>query len=161
MTIPRRRRHLRKGRSRTPKPYAMRPVTEKDVPLFSGEMWSYLLVNALRCLTEEQRAGLCFDLYCRNAMTETIDKKIDQLKQERSVKPPVQRSEDNGAHHDAVWIDESHQIAEPKESEGFKISLQIEDSENSLWDHLNNSVIKKQFSEINKAIIMGRFYPRK
>jgi len=50
---------------------------------FTGEMWSFLLVNALRCLTEEQRAGLCFDLYCRNEFTESIDKKIEMLKLER------------------------------------------------------------------------------
>ena len=49
----------------------------------SGEMWSFLLVNALRCLTEEQRAGLCFDLYSRNEMTESIDERIRQLKEER------------------------------------------------------------------------------
>ena len=52
---------------------------------FTGEMWSFLLVNALRCLTEEQRAGLCFDLYCRNKLTESIDKKIEMLKLERQV----------------------------------------------------------------------------
>lgn len=50
---------------------------------FTGDMWSFLLVNALRCLTEEQRAGLCFDLYCRNELTESIDKKIEMLKMER------------------------------------------------------------------------------
>jgi hypothetical protein len=50
---------------------------------FTGEMWSFLLVNALRCLTEEQRAGLCFDLYCRTELTESIDKKIEMLKFER------------------------------------------------------------------------------
>ncbi len=50
---------------------------------FTGEMWSFLLVNALRCLTEEQRAGLCFDLYSRNELTESIDKKIEMLKLER------------------------------------------------------------------------------
>jgi hypothetical protein len=50
---------------------------------FTGERWSFLLVNALRCLTEEQRAGLCFDLYCRNELTESIDKKIEILKFER------------------------------------------------------------------------------
>lgn len=50
---------------------------------FTGEMWQFLLVNALRCLTEEQRAGLCFDLYCRNELTESIDEKIKLLKVER------------------------------------------------------------------------------
>lgn len=49
----------------------------------SGEMWSFLLVNALRCLTEEQRAGLCFDLYSRSKLTESIDKRIVDLKKER------------------------------------------------------------------------------
>lgn len=52
---------------------------------FTGER-SFLLVNALRCLTEEQRAGLCFDLYCRNELTESIDKKIETLKLERQTK---------------------------------------------------------------------------
>jgi len=50
---------------------------------FTGEMWSFLLVNALRNLTEEQRAGLCFDIYCRNELTVSIDKKIELLKLER------------------------------------------------------------------------------
>lgn len=50
---------------------------------FTGEMWTFLLVNALRFLTEEQRAGLCFDLYCRNELTESIDKRIEMLKLER------------------------------------------------------------------------------
>jgi len=49
---------------------------------FTGEMWSFLLVNALRYLTEEQRAGLCFDLYCRNDYIESIDKRIELLKLE-------------------------------------------------------------------------------
>jgi len=49
----------------------------------SGEMWSFLLVNALRCLNEDQRAGLCFDLYSRNELTESIDERISKLKSER------------------------------------------------------------------------------
>lgn len=49
----------------------------------SGEMWSFLLVNALRCLNEEQRAGLCFDLYSRNELTKSIDERICKLKEER------------------------------------------------------------------------------
>ena len=49
----------------------------------SGEMWAFLLVNALRCLNEEQRAGLCFDIYSRNELTESIDKRIRKLKEER------------------------------------------------------------------------------
>jgi hypothetical protein len=47
---------------------------------FTGEMWSFLLVNALRSLKEEQRAGLCFDLYCRSDLREDIDKKISDFK---------------------------------------------------------------------------------
>jgi hypothetical protein len=47
---------------------------------FTCEMWSFLLVNALRSLKEEQRAGLCFDLYCRSDLREDIDKKISDLK---------------------------------------------------------------------------------
>ena len=56
-------------------------TTEKE--LYKNDMWRMLLVNALRCLTEEQRAGLCFDLYSRSLLTEIIDKKIEQLKKER------------------------------------------------------------------------------
>jgi len=47
---------------------------------FTGEMLSFLLVNALRYLSEEQRASLCFDLYCRNGLTEVIDDKIESIK---------------------------------------------------------------------------------
>lgn len=49
----------------------------------SGKMWAFLLVNALRRLNEEQRAGLCFDLYSRNELTESIDERIRKLKEER------------------------------------------------------------------------------
>ena len=49
----------------------------------SGEMYAFLLVNALRCLDEEQRAGLCFDLYSRNELTESIDQRIAKLKEDR------------------------------------------------------------------------------
>jgi len=49
----------------------------------SGEMWAFILVNALRCLNEEQRAGLCFDLYSRNKLTESIDDRIRKMKEER------------------------------------------------------------------------------
>lgn len=47
---------------------------------FSGDMWAFLLNNALRCLTEEQRAGLCFDLYSRSSLKDEIDTKISQHK---------------------------------------------------------------------------------
>ncbi len=50
---------------------------------FTGEMWSFLLVNALRLLTEEQRAGLCFDLYCSCMIKENIDNKIEALKADK------------------------------------------------------------------------------
>ena len=50
---------------------------------------------------------------------------------ERKNRLYQERQKRHAAEIDAVWIDESHQIPEPKESEGFKISLQIEDSENS------------------------------
>lgn len=59
------------------------PTVIPSLRPFTGEMWSFLLGNALRCLTEEQRAGLCFDLYCRNRLTESIDKSIEMLKSER------------------------------------------------------------------------------
>lgn len=49
----------------------------------SGESWSLLLINALKNLNEEERAGLCFDLYSRSSETKTIDKKIKHLKLER------------------------------------------------------------------------------
>lgn len=48
---------------------------------FSNEMWNYLLVNSLRLLTDEQRAGLCFDLYIRSKNPELIEKKIQESKQ--------------------------------------------------------------------------------
>ena len=47
----------------------------------TGDMWQFLLVNALRNLTAEQQAGLCFDLYCRNGLTKIIDKRISEHKQ--------------------------------------------------------------------------------
>jgi hypothetical protein len=50
---------------------------------FTGEMWSFLLANALRFLTEEQRAGLCFDLYSRSELTKSIDERIADLKEKR------------------------------------------------------------------------------
>lgn len=49
----------------------------------SGDMWAFLLVNALRCLDEEQRAGLCFDLYSRNELTKSIDQRISKFKEDR------------------------------------------------------------------------------
>lgn len=58
-------------------------MDEQSIEPFTGEMSSFLLVNALRNLTEEQKAELCFDLYCRNELTESIDKKIENLKLER------------------------------------------------------------------------------
>lgn len=56
-----------------------------DFQPFTGDMWAFLLVNALRCLTEEQRAGLCFDLYSRSELTDSLDKNIQQLKLERET----------------------------------------------------------------------------
>lgn len=50
-----------------------------NIKPFTGDMWRFLLQNALRCLTEEQKAGLCFDLYSRSKMRENIDKKIEEL----------------------------------------------------------------------------------
>ncbi len=61
-------------------------IASNSLQPFTGEMWSFLLANALRCLTEEQRAGLCFDLYSRNEQTESIDKKIELLKLESKNK---------------------------------------------------------------------------
>src|SRR3954467_584619 len=46
----------------------------------TSEMWTFLLVNALRSLTQEQQAGLCFDLYERNENKKAIDEKIAALK---------------------------------------------------------------------------------
>ena len=50
---------------------------------FSGDMHNYLLVNALRLLTDEQRADLCFDLYSRIESRDIVDKRIEQLKNEQ------------------------------------------------------------------------------
>ena len=44
----------------------------------SPEMWAFLLVNAMRNLTEEQRAGLCIDLYVRSEFKDYIDKRIKE-----------------------------------------------------------------------------------
>jgi hypothetical protein len=55
----------------------------KNINPFTGDMWQFLLVNALRFLTEEQRAGLCFDLYCRSEIKELIDGKIQDVKSEK------------------------------------------------------------------------------
>jgi hypothetical protein len=50
---------------------------------FTSEMLNFLLVNALRLLTEEQRAGLCFDLYSRSSLTAEIDKRIEGWKAQK------------------------------------------------------------------------------
>jgi hypothetical protein len=50
---------------------------------FTSKMLNFLLVNALRCLTEEQRAGLCFDLYSRSSLTAEIDKRIEGEKAQK------------------------------------------------------------------------------
>ncbi len=57
---------------------------DKQIEPKTGEMWTFLLNNALRGLTEEQRAGLCFDLYSRNSLTDSIDTKIAELKKSRA-----------------------------------------------------------------------------
>ena len=56
-----------------------------NIKPFSPEMWSFLLVNSLRSLTEEQRAGLCFDLYSRNGLKDTIDSKIEELNRKDGI----------------------------------------------------------------------------
>jgi hypothetical protein len=57
---------------------------EKQYPEpFTSEMLNFLLVNALRCLTEEQRAQLCFDLYSRSSLTAEIDKRIEGEKAQK------------------------------------------------------------------------------
>ena len=53
----------------------------EGVQPFTGDMWRFLLVNAIRGLTEEQRAGLCFDLYCRSSIKDVIDKKIEEFRE--------------------------------------------------------------------------------
>lgn len=55
---------------------------KETIKPFTNEMWSLLLTNALNHLTEEQMAGLCFDLYCRSSKKEIIDEKIGNLKKE-------------------------------------------------------------------------------
>jgi hypothetical protein len=49
---------------------------------YTPEMWSFLLINALRSLTEEQREGLCFDLYSRLVDKKSINSKIEKLNTE-------------------------------------------------------------------------------
>jgi hypothetical protein len=60
------------------------PPSFKPEP-FTPEMWAYLLTLALRSLTEEQRAGLCFDIYSRSDMPDAIDARIEALKTERAT----------------------------------------------------------------------------
>lgn len=60
-------------------------MTEKPKP-FTGEMWAYLLVNALRYLNDDQRDGLCYDLFVRStAKTEIQDKINDFMEQEEET----------------------------------------------------------------------------
>ena len=46
----------------------------------SKEMVSFLLVNALRSLSEAQMADLCFSLYVKSGQSDVIDKRIEELK---------------------------------------------------------------------------------
>ena len=50
------------------------------VPAAQNEIRSFLLVNALRNLSQEQQAGLCVDLYARNENKNNIDETIAALK---------------------------------------------------------------------------------
>jgi hypothetical protein len=47
---------------------------------FTGDMWSFLLVNA-RWLTQEQRAGLCYDLYLGTDLKQIVEQKIKEYLQ--------------------------------------------------------------------------------
>lgn len=51
---------------------------------FTGEMWTHLLVMALRFLNEEQRAGLCIDLYDRSNRRDKIRERIEELEEMRA-----------------------------------------------------------------------------
>jgi hypothetical protein len=51
-----------------------------EIEPFTGEMWAYLLNNALKFLTQEQRAGLCYDLYTRSDIQGIIDRNIELYK---------------------------------------------------------------------------------
>jgi hypothetical protein len=43
---------------------------------YTNEMWQFLFSNSLRCLTNEQMEGLCFDLYSRSVNKKSLFKKI-------------------------------------------------------------------------------------
>jgi len=62
---------------------ALKPVSDTTPQPFTSDMLAFLLVNALRSLTEEQRAWLCFDLYSRSENTDAIDAQIKNLKTDR------------------------------------------------------------------------------
>ena len=47
----------------------------------TNEMHAYLLVNALRSLTEEQRKGLCLDLYSRSENKDAIYDAVTALRE--------------------------------------------------------------------------------
>ena len=56
------------------------PPKLPDLPEpFTGDMWAYLLVNALRFLNNEQRDGLCYDLFMRSDNKETICKRFNEF----------------------------------------------------------------------------------
>lgn len=46
----------------------------------SNEMHAFLLVNALRLLSDEQQAKLCFDIYLRLENKCFVDQEIKKLK---------------------------------------------------------------------------------
>ena len=64
------------------------PLIPTHIKPRTAEMWSFLLVNALRSLTEEQMAGLCIDLYVRSAKWQYIDARIKEHKKHSAEDAP-------------------------------------------------------------------------
>ena len=64
------------------------PLIPTHIKPRTAEMWSFLLVNALRSLTEEQMAGLCIDLYVRSAKWQYIDARIKEHKKHTAEDAP-------------------------------------------------------------------------
>jgi hypothetical protein len=76
------------------------PLIPAHIKPRTAEMWSFLLVNALRCLTEEQMAGLCIDLYVRSANWQYIDARIKEHKKHSAEDAPNLAQDERKAEDD-------------------------------------------------------------
>ena len=76
------------------------PLIPTHIKPRTAEMWSFLLVNALRSLTEEQMAGLCIDLYVRSAKWQYIDARIKEHKKHTAEDAPNLAQDERKAEDD-------------------------------------------------------------